>query len=45
MKYSMGLLLQDFSKGTRLEELNMLLTQTVMVCFCSLDAYATLLFL
>lgn len=33
---SQGKTFQDFSKGTRLEELNMLLKQTVMVCSCSL---------
>lgn len=31
------MLLQDFSKGIRLEELNVLLTQTVMVCALSLN--------
>lgn len=32
-------MLQDFSKGTRLEELNVLLKQTVMVCSFSWTAY------
>lgn len=35
----MVLFLQDFSKGVRLEELNVLLKQTVMVCCCTLFAF------
>jgi hypothetical protein len=35
--YTYFVYMQDFSKGTRLTELNVLLSQTVMVCSCSLS--------
>ncbi|KAF9606503.1 hypothetical protein IFM89_025778 [Coptis chinensis] len=39
-----GKVFQDFSKGVRLEELNVLLTQTVMVCNVSLlDFFCTII--
>jgi hypothetical protein len=39
------LLLQDFSRGIRLEELNVLLKQTVMVCALVLNMLSAMLIL